>query len=403
MKLYINTLGEFDIKANDKSVLKESSRTYKIYKLFEYFLTFRNKKLLPDTIIDNLLWDSESDDPKNILRTQIFRLRKIMKENLPHEYDHEKYIEINFSNGYYCLEIGENTVIDVEQFEMLIKQGDAASDLDVESAIELYEKAIDIYKGLYLADNAYEVWLVPTRNYYERVYLKTFYKLLNLLNVKNEYERIIALCEKTLLIEPFEEDVHINLMEALMKTGNYKGAMNHYEYAANLLEKEMDAKPSTKFTDVLKKAKNNEFHKVNIDIPSIKMKLEDGPATGALCCDFEYFKFLFNIQKRKSTRINENDYLCIINYSCRENNYYCEKGSEKYSKDWSKLLENSLRKGDVFTFWNEYQILIILYDIKSDGIKIVQDRITNNLKDYTKINRNDINMIFQPLVENKML
>ena len=83
MKLYITTLGEFDIKADGQSILKDSNRMYKIYRLFEYFLTFRNKKLLPETIIDNLLSDSESDDPKNMLRTQIFRLRKIMNSFTP--------------------------------------------------------------------------------------------------------------------------------------------------------------------------------------------------------------------------------------------------------------------------------------------------------------------------------
>ena len=92
MKLYICTLGEFDIKADGQSVLRDSSRMYKIYRLFEYFLTFRNKKLLPETIIDNLLSESESDDPKNMLRTQIFRLRKIINTIIPKNEDAEKYI-----------------------------------------------------------------------------------------------------------------------------------------------------------------------------------------------------------------------------------------------------------------------------------------------------------------------
>jgi len=42
MKLFISTLGEFDIKADGQSILRDSSRMYKIYRLFEYFLTFRN-------------------------------------------------------------------------------------------------------------------------------------------------------------------------------------------------------------------------------------------------------------------------------------------------------------------------------------------------------------------------
>lgn len=60
MKLYISTLGVFDIELGDKSLLREASRSYKLFKLFQYFLTFRNNKILPDTIIDNLWPDHES-------------------------------------------------------------------------------------------------------------------------------------------------------------------------------------------------------------------------------------------------------------------------------------------------------------------------------------------------------
>jgi DNA-binding SARP family transcriptional activator len=140
MKLYISTFGGFDIKADNQSVLKRSSRTYKLYKLFEYFITFRNKKLLPETIIDNLWTDSESSDPKNVLRTQIFRLRQIIKTFYPQDLDESDYLSINFLNGYYCLETGENAILDLDEFENLVNQGDLECNKNGESAIAIYEK-----------------------------------------------------------------------------------------------------------------------------------------------------------------------------------------------------------------------------------------------------------------------
>ena len=256
MKLYISTLGEFDIKLDGQSILRDSSRMYRIYKLFEFFLTFRNKKLLPETIIDNLLSDSESDDPKNMLRTQIFRLRKTINTFIPKGELPESYLNLNFTNGYYCLEIGENTIVDIDVFESLIQKGDKEREYNINSAIDNYQNAISLYKGLYLSDNAYEVWLVPTRNYYQRLFLKTLYKFIELLRKNEENERIVALCEETLLIEPFEENIHIELIEALLKIGQNKSAMQHYEYALNMLEKELDAKPSAKFISFNNKIQN---------------------------------------------------------------------------------------------------------------------------------------------------
>ena len=405
MRLYINTLGEFDIKADGHSILKDSSRMYKIYRLFEYFLTFRNKKLLPETIIDNLLSDSESDDPKNMLRTQIFRLRKIINAFIPKNEDAANYLSLNFINGYYSLEIGENTVIDIDEFESLIQKGDNERDYNITEAINNYQSAINLYKGLYMSDNAYEVWLVPTRNYYQRLYIKTLYKLVELLKKNEENERIIALCEEKLLIEPFEENIHIELMEALIRVGQNKAAMNHYEYSMSMLEKEMDARPSQKFIDFNKKShNNNNSDRVNdLDITAIQKNLEEESSMGAMYCNLEYFKFLFNIQKRKSERNNEHDYICIITITYNEDTNYASAELKKNIGDILIALEKFLRRGDVFTSWNENQILIMLHNVKNNDTEIIQERLTNNLKEYTRMNNNEIKMIFQPLFSENIL
>jgi hypothetical protein len=61
-----------------------------------------------------------------------------------------------------------------------------------------------------------------------------------------------------------------------------------------------------------------------------------------------------------------------------------------------KLLESSLRKGDVFTFWNDCQILIMLHNVRGDGISIIKERIRKNMKTYNNMNTN-VSMMFQPL------
>lgn len=398
MKLYISTFGGFDVKVENQSVLKKSSRTYKLYKLFEYFITFRNRKLLPETIMDNLRSDRESSDPKNVLRTQIFRLRQIIKTFFPDELDESDYLSINFINGYYCLETGEKATLDIDEFESLINQGDLECNNNIENAITLYENALSLYKGSYLSDNAYEVWLVPARNYYQRLYLKTLYRLIDLLNKKNDNDAVIELCEKSLLLEPYEENIHIALMEAMTKLGRAKSAIEHYDYAVNLLEKEMDIKPSAKFINSLDKIQNNVSYKKDIDFSDINKKLDFGISTGAVKCNFEYFKFLFNIQKRKALRNDECDYLSIITLIGVEDKCKAFDESSELSNNLTRLLMFSLRKGDIFTFWNDNQILLMLHDVRGDGTKRVEERIRNNLKNYTKISNKNLYIDFRPLV-----
>lgn len=391
MKLFINTFGEFDVKMDGHDVLKQSSRTYKIYKLFKYFITLRNKKLLAETIIDNLLSDNDSDDPKNMLRTQIFRLRKIIKNLLPENTDESKYLTINFSNGYYSLEVGENTVVDVDEFESLIKKGDLEQKYNSETAADFYEKAIKLYRGLYMADNPYEIWLVSARNYYQRLYLKTFYKLINILKKINESEKIITLCEEALLIEPYEENIHIYLMEAMLAQNQQKTALNHYEYALGLLEKELAAKVSSNFTEMLEKIQNYSAEEDNAGVESI-IRNADEEYSGAMQCSIESFMDMVILQKRREIREGENNYLCLVTV---------KRNPSRHLGEMAALLRNILRKGDVYTMQKSSQILAMLHNVKDNGAEIIQSRIYDNLKKYSQLNKSDISIDFHLLSSKK--
>jgi hypothetical protein len=82
---------------------------------------------------------------------------------------------------------------------------------------------------------------------------------------------------------------------------------------------------------------------------------------------------------------------------------YSNEAMASISREWAMLLKSTLRKGDVFTFWNDSQILIMLHDVRGDGVSVIENRIANNMKNYLKINGNEINMIFQPLVSENTL
>lgn len=397
MRLSIHTLGDFDIYLGNQSQLKESSRSYKLFKLFEYFITFRGRKLLPETIIENLWQDKESNDPKNVLRTQIFRLRQIMKKILPDDVDVSKYYDISFSNGYYIFELGELTSLDIDEFERLIDKGDSIKAENIDEAIEFYGKALKLYKGPYLSENSYEAWLVPIRNHFSRLYLKTIFKLIEALNEKEDNHSIIELCEEAIIIEPYEEALHIYLIEAMLKTGQIRNAMSHYEYIASLLSKELGVKSSLGLKNIYRKIQSYYDEKSESDIDNIKAKLEESSLSGAMLCDSEYFKFLYNIAKRKGLRDGIVDYMSLITMSCDERTMKSEDELKKFIKAMSNVLEKSLRKGDVYSYWNEKQILVMLHGAREDSLEKVETRIRENFKSMVLTNNCKIGIEFVPL------
>ncbi|TJX12977.1 hypothetical protein E9840_11375 [Tissierella creatinini] len=378
MNLYISTFGNFDISDENHSLLKDASRQYRLYKLLQYFIAFRNKRLLPETIIDNLFRDSESLDPKNVLRTQIFRLRQELKGIIPESENESDYMYISFINGYYCLETGRKIIIDAAQFENLIAEGDQVINTDIERAKDLYGKAIKLYKGTYLSENPYEVWIVPIRNYFSRLYIKTLAKLMEILKDEDRNEEIIELCEEALFIEPYEEIIHIFLIEAMLNLGQITNAKNHYDYAASIIEKEVGIKSSHGLKNIYRKILNYLNEKTNVDITNIGPKLDGKDEGGAFYCDLDCFKFLYNIQRRKSSRQNENDLIAIITLK-EDNIIYDENDTKKWIKHMTDLLKDSLRSSDAFTFWNDSQILLLLHEVRGDGNEIIENRIRKRL------------------------
>src|SRR6056297_1912692 len=398
MQINIKTLGVFDIRLNGKSLIKKSSRTYKINKLLQYFIAFRNRKILPETIIENLFPEDEYSDPKNTLRTQIYRLRKAMKKVIPEGEDEEKYFKINSINGNYILEVGENVDVDVDNFEDLIKRGDKKLSENRDEALEIYNQALEIYEGMFLAENGYEVWLTPVRNYYNRLYIKVIFQTIEILKEKENYDIITRTCEKALDFEPYDEEIHICLMEAMLKQGHFTSVLNHYEYVINLLSKEMGINSSPKLDKFYKKIKSTISEKRKMTIIDFWNKIELEEVKGAMQCDFSDFKVIIDNQRRKGQRNSEDDYISIITLGSEREDISI---STNWEEEMSQILQNSLRKGDVFTFWNDKQILILLHEVKQQALLIIEKRFRDKIRQKPKIAKLKINIDFKPLLEEK--
>ena len=393
MKLFISTLGVFDAKLGETSLIKDSSRSYSLYKLLQYFITFKNKKILADTIIENIWADHESYDPYNMLRAQIYRLRQLIKKSLPEGVDEKLYMCINFSNGYYSLDIGEKVIIDIYEFERLAALGDDNIIDNPNASIEYYENALNLYKGAYLEENPYELWLVPIRNFYNTLYVKTLFKLLEILHYQEDYRKVIKVGQNAIVYKRENENLHIQVMEAMLMLGRIKDAQNHYQYTTFLLDKNIITNPSLALQKTGTKIQSYLIEKGNTNITNIKKKLEEESEQGPLQCEFSYFKFLFNIQKRKRNTEEEPDYISLIPLK--------DDLTEDELKVWtdtiSQVLKTFLRQGDAYTFWNELQILILLQNIQEDMITIIENRILENLNKKSQDKKYDIQIKSAPI------
>lgn len=241
----IVTLGDFDIWCRGESLLAPCERSYKILDLLRYLITFRNKRLLPENIIDHLWPNSDFKDPKGVLRTQVFRLRKLLeKMHIITKCPQGPCLELTFSNGYYLFTVGDKCRLDSDIFQETIKRAASLAKQNGFQAINSYKQAVALYKGHYMAGTAHNEWLFPFQNRYHRLYLQALFCLLELLSNNKAYEEIVEVCEGAALIEPYDETIHLYFLQALMELGDTKSALSHYNYITFLLYKELGVKPS---------------------------------------------------------------------------------------------------------------------------------------------------------------
>ena len=266
--------------------------------------------------------------------------------------------------------------MDLDIFEERINNGNSLRDNDSLKAIESYLEAIKLYDGKYLSESEYEDWIIPLRNKYERLYLQSFFRVIELLDKNYQYEEIIEICEKALSLHPYNENLNIYFIESLLNMGENKYAFSHYEYITSKLYKELNIAPSDKMKKLYKKMSNSTTERDNIEIPYIDEKFKyDLKKEGAFQCDLDYFTFLYNLEKRRIIRDKDNKFLGIITILSSK---YEEPPIMDFLQPMNKLINvisTSLRKGDVFATWNVKQIVFMLSNIEYKNLQIVKERI----------------------------
>ena len=398
MIIEVFTFGDFDIKINKKSVLEKSNRANKNLELFKYFIAYKNKKLVPETIVEDLWTGDEIVDPKSALRTQIFRLKRNMKKlGLMGDGTCKNSVELSFENGFYIFHSGPNFIIDVDVFEENIRFADSIKETDSNHAIQKYSEALRLYRGQYLAENPYSEWIYPIRNRYHRWYVQAVLNLMELLKAQKRYSEIVEMYETTVTNEPYEEGIHIFFLEALIELKQLKNALSHYNYITGRMYREFSVEPTPALKNIYRRITADHDGNRITDLLFLGRNLsEDDKMEGALYCELDYFRTIYNLERRKSLRSDYTEFLGLVSVIMNEANI-SKQDRERAVGSLELLLINSLRKGDVFCRWNPSQILLLLTNVTEANLQLVEKRIQKRFKNTVDPKKYTIKIDFQPI------
>lgn len=371
-EISINTFGKFYIRQGDKVISDSSSRSRRMWEVFKYLLSNRDQSFYPEDILDSIWPDKDYSDPATAMRAQMFRLRQALKVD-----DLTPSLSTNlvFSQGCYRWENRIDCWIDADQFEEYCEQAGSLKNKDPDQAILLYRKAINLYKGKYLPESSYSEWIEPIRTYYHDLFLNAVFTLTDLLKRNKAFSDIIQICEQAATIDYFDERIHIRMLEALIADGQTSRARVHYNEVTSAYYREMGIKPSNNLKNLYRQIGAEEGH-FELDLSAIQDGLKDKEnVEGAYYCDPGLFRYFYKMERLRNERNGQSILLCLLTLTAPDSLTAPAEKLKHVMFDLQDTIISALRKGDLFTKWNDAQFLMLLPGLNKEQAMTVMARI----------------------------
>jgi ATP/maltotriose-dependent transcriptional regulator MalT/DNA-binding SARP family transcriptional activator len=238
--LAINMLGSVEIFRDRARPFAADAWTTRRSRDILCFIASRPHRRAPkDTIIDTFWRDVDLQTVEKNFHPTMSHIRKALNSNQP-----LKQNFLSYRDGEYQLNSEFSYSIDTEEFDRLITDGETARrGRNFDECIELYEKAVALYRGEFM-QGSYDDWVESQRSYYREQYLRMLESLAGVAEQRKEFSRAMDLGQRILRDDPFREDIHCLMMRAQAAAGNRVAVREQYEALLALLQKELGVEPA---------------------------------------------------------------------------------------------------------------------------------------------------------------
>lgn len=373
--LTVNTLGKFQMTDNTAVVDDEQLRSPMLSKLLMYMLLYRDKTLTTDDISTAIWHDEEVDNPSGALKNLMYRLRK----TLTSFFGEGDFILTN--RGSYRWNPEVEVILDIEKFEKLINE--ARQDNVYESSIRKYEQAISIYQGDFFPQIMDMHWILTLNTYYHSLYLSCAKGLAELYVKTEQYEKLDRLCNEALKYENGDEQLFCYQIEARMRCGKITLALESYEKAREIMEKELGIRKTTilnkVYEELLAMSKGQSAYTIN----EVHEDIVEEEPEGVFLCGYPIFKEIYHLEARKSIRSKEAVFLLLLTIEGKKEDTaeVAQFRVKQAMNGLEQTIKASLRVGDVAAKYSDTQFIMLLPGTTEELALLVANRLISKLFD----------------------
>jgi LuxR family transcriptional regulator, maltose regulon positive regulatory protein len=238
--LTINMLGPVEIVRDPTRPLAADAWTTRRARDILCFITSRpHHRAAKDTIIDTFWGETDLEVVEKNFHPTISHIRKALNSNQPLKQNFLLYRE-----GDYQLSKEFSYRIDIDEFEMLMDEGDQARQSNNPEVVgKTYEAALKLYRGEFM-QGSYDPWVEAQRVYYREQYLRLLQLLAGVAQKMEDWPKSLTLAQRILLEDQFREDIHCLIMRAHGALGNRGAVREHYEGFKRMLLSELGVEPT---------------------------------------------------------------------------------------------------------------------------------------------------------------
>lgn len=382
--LEIRMFGKFEMIYNGQVLRLGHSQTTKAMKLLQLLLFYADKGLHRSQVIQDLFGVDAEGDIQTNLRVVVHNLRKILgKSGLP-EGD---YVVIE--SGVYRFQADFPINVDALSFVELLKTAKTASE---EEKYQLLKEAFTLYKGHFLPEIYGEDWVVVNNSRFQNLYTECLENLIEIMRKQEDYQDMYKACSHAATLYPLDE-WQVYQMEALVALGETKEALALYEKTTEMYFEELLMPPSDQMLECFQHMKDQLNMKTR-DINEIQSGMEEKEFfKGAFFCQYPSFADSYRMMNRMMERSGQSVYLLMC--TLHDEKEQIVEGTEAFKEISDKLfdsIQESLRRGDIFTKYNLKQYLVMLIGIRKEECSIVTSRIDSSFR--KKCNNRNIKVQF---------
>ncbi len=366
----VSMLGSFSLEWNGQRIDDTSNRMRKVWLLLAFLICTRREPVSANRYI-SLLQDGGSDDaldPGGRIKAMFYRARTLL-DKLEEGFGHMLIVR---RDGTYAWNSEVPLTLDIETFEVLCRDAAAAEGA---RKLELLLEALELYKGDFLPKLSMEPWVMPITTYYHQLFLDTVEETLNLLEADERWSDGVALSEKALQIESCSEELYQHLMRCRIKLGDRIGAQAAYDEMSELLFSTFGVMPSDESRALYREA-SREAEQPSLPVGDLHDLLrETENAKGALYCEYDFFRLLYQLQARAILRTGDIVHIALLSIHGRGRKPLARRSLDIAMDNLQNVAIGSLRQSDIVSRCSLSQLLVMLPQANYENSCMVCERI----------------------------